>query len=88
MSSAPIVDRIRIIPRPSDFLDRNIGASGEVFFDTVTNSLRLYSGKNAGGFEVLTDKSLVGIATKSYDVTVNNTGEGNKYILNGDYQPE
>lgn len=52
MSSAPIVDRIRIIPRPSDFLDRNVGSSGEVFFNKVTNSLRVYSGKDAAGFEL------------------------------------
>ena len=52
MSSAPIVDRIRIIPRPSDFLDRNVGSSGEVFFNKVTNSLRVYSGKDAAGFEI------------------------------------
>jgi hypothetical protein len=52
MSSAPIVDRIRIIPRPGDFLDRNVGSSGEVFFNKVTNSLRVYSGKLAGGFEI------------------------------------
>ena len=29
-NSAPTVDRIRIIPRPDDFLDRNFGNSGEV----------------------------------------------------------
>jgi hypothetical protein len=52
MSSSPIVDRIRIIPRPDDFLDRNVGSSGEVFFNKVTNSLRVYSGKVAGGFEI------------------------------------
>ena len=52
MSSAPIVDRIRIIPRPDDFLDRNVGSSGEVFFNKGTNSLRVYSGKIAGGFEI------------------------------------
>jgi len=40
---APIVDRIRIIPRPDDFLDRNVGSSGEVFFDKQANTLRLYS---------------------------------------------
>lgn len=51
-NSAPIVDRIRIIPRPGDFLDRNIGSSGEVFFSKDTNSLRVYSGKNQGGFEL------------------------------------
>jgi hypothetical protein len=52
MSSSPIVDRIRIIPRPDDFLDRNVGSSGEVFFNKGTNSLRVYSGKIAGGFEI------------------------------------
>jgi len=52
MSSAPIVDRIRIIPRPSDFLDRNVGSSGEVFFNKATSSLRVYSGKDRSGFEI------------------------------------
>ena len=52
MSSSPIVDRIRIIPRPNDFLDRNVGASGEVFFNRLTNSLRVYSGKDLSGFEI------------------------------------
>ena len=52
MSSTPIVDRIRIIPRPDDFLDRNVGASGEVFFNKATNSLRVYSGKDLSGFEI------------------------------------
>jgi plastocyanin len=52
MSSAPIVDRIRIIPRPDDFLNRNVGASGEVFFNRATNSIRVYSGRDVGGFEI------------------------------------
>ena len=52
MSSAPIVDRIRIIPRPVDFLNRNVGSSGEVFFNRETSSLRVYSGKDAAGFEI------------------------------------
>jgi plastocyanin len=51
-NSAPIVDRIRIIPRPDDFLNRNVGSSGEVFFNKVTNSLRVYSGKDVSGFEI------------------------------------
>jgi hypothetical protein len=52
MDAAPIVDRIRIIPRPADFLERNVGSSGEVFFSRESNSLRVYSGKVAGGFEI------------------------------------
>jgi len=49
---APVVDRIRIIPRPDDFLDRNVGNSGEVFFNKLTNSLRVYSGRDQSGFEI------------------------------------
>lgn len=49
---APIVDRIRIIPRPADFLERNSGNSGEVYFNRQTNSLRVYSGDDTGGFEI------------------------------------
>ena len=52
MSSAPIVDRIRIIPRPEDFLNRNVGSSGEVFFNRETSSLRVYNGRDNGGFEI------------------------------------
>ena len=52
MSASPIVDRIRIIPRSDDFLDRNVGSGGEVFFNRATNSLRVYSGKSKGGFEI------------------------------------
>jgi hypothetical protein len=52
MAQTPVVDRIRLIPRPADFLGRNVGASGEVFFNTATNSLRVYSGKDRGGFEI------------------------------------
>ena len=51
-NTAPIVDRIRIIPRPDDFLDRNVGSSGEVFFNKQSNSLRVYSGKDRSGFEI------------------------------------
>jgi hypothetical protein len=51
-SQAPIVDRIRIIPRPTDFLDRNVGSSGEVFYSKESGSLRLYNGNDKGGFEL------------------------------------
>jgi hypothetical protein len=52
MSTTPVVDRIRIIPRADDFLDRNVGSSGEVFFNRATNSLRVFSGRDRGGFEI------------------------------------
>ena len=54
MSRSAIFDRIRIIPRPDDFLDRNVGSSGEIFFDKQANTLRLYNGKATGGFSILT----------------------------------
>lgn len=93
--ASPIVDRIRIIPRAKEFLDRATGSSGEVFFSKETNTLRVYSGRtaNRGGFEVITDNSLrrnaagQEIATVKYNTIINNTGEGNKYILNGEYKP-
>ena len=97
-NQAPIVDRIRIIPRASDFLDRNTGSSGEVFFDRKTNTLRLYSGKSVGGFTVLTTENLqdqissTGISVVEYAVTVgvdpDGIESGNKYFIDGEYKPE
>ena len=75
-NSAPVVDRIRIIPRPDDFLDRNVGASGEVFYDKQANTLRVYSGKLAGGYTLLTSGNLTlqladaGVALIERTVTV------------------
>ena len=94
---APIVDRIRIIPRPNDFLDRNVGSSGELFFDRDNKTVRVYDGDDRGGFEVVTQAniakstSLQGVSSYRYDVTI--TGPepgdtGNKYNLNDEYNPE
>lgn len=68
MSSAPIVDRIRIIPRPNDFLDRNVGSSGELFFSRDSNSLRVYSGRDRGGFEVAR-ADLANVDISNLDIT-------------------
>ena len=97
-NQAPIVDRIRIIPRPDDFLDRNVGNSGEVFFDKQSNTLRLYSGNLAGGYSVLTDKNISehilssGVGVVEYAVTVgldpDGLEAGNKYFIDGQYKPE
>ena len=80
MSSAPIVDRIRIIPRPNDFLDRNVGASGEVFFNRATNSLRVYSGRDRGGFEVaradLGNVSNLTLETRINELGISGSGGG------------
>lgn len=96
-NQAPIVDRIRIIPRPDDFLDRNVGNSGEVFFDKQSNTLRLYSGNDAGGFSVLTNSNIneflidSGVGVVEYIVTVgvdpDGLEAGNKYFIDGVYKP-
>lgn len=52
MAQNPVVNNIRIIPRDQDFLERNVGSSGEVFFNKETNTLRLYNGRQQGGYEV------------------------------------
>jgi plastocyanin len=104
MSASPTVNRLRIIPRPAEFLDRNVGASGEIFFNSATNSLRVYTGKDRGGFEIaradLSNISLESLKEKSVDsriatvvYTVTITGPqggdtGNKYNLNGVYRSE
>src|SRR5210317_1049067 len=97
-NQAPIVDRIRIIPRPNDFLDRQVGNSGEVFFDKQSKSLRLFSGDTPGGFKVLTPDNLVnelyssGISTVTYNVTIGTDPDGvesgNKYFIDAVYKPE
>lgn len=47
------LDSVRIIPRDSGFLDRKLGARGEVFFDQDTNTLRLFDGVIPGGIPLL-----------------------------------
>lgn len=51
-NNIPVVDRIRILPRPSDFLDRTVGSKGEVFYSNSTNSLRIFNGSDKGGVEI------------------------------------
>lgn len=91
----PVVNRIRIIPRKDDFLDRNVGASGEIYYSSDVDTLRLYSGNDKGGFEVVTENNIrrniahEEVATIKYAVTVDNQSDtSNRYVLNGDYHPE
>lgn len=91
----PVVNRIRIIPRKDDFLDRNVGASGEIYYSSDVDTLRLYSGNDKGGFEVVTENNIrrniahEEVATIKYAVTVDNQSDtANRYVLNGDYHPE
>lgn len=91
---APAFDRVRLIPRPNDFLGRNVGASGELFYDKNNQTLRVFNGILAGGFEVVTEDNLpvnsanVEVATVKYLVTVTAEGNQNKYVLNGENAPD
>lgn len=49
----PATNNIRIIPQPRDYLDRKLGARGEVFYDQLDNTLRLYDGVQTGGIPLL-----------------------------------
>jgi len=92
-----ITNSIRIIPRDENFLNRIVGASGEIFFNRDENTLRLYDGNNRGGFTVVSDANIStilgtnGVASLEYTVTVagpQGVDTGNKYILSGVYKPE
>lgn len=95
MSTIPIYNAIRIIPRETDFLDRNVGSRGEIFFDRQANALRIYDGTAKGGISVLTPTNVTkeitssGVATVNYTTTVarNTADTGNVYYLNGVENP-
>jgi len=95
MSQSPIVDRIRLIPRPEDFLNRNIGSSGELYYSKTAKTLRVYDGTIRSGFEIITEDNVrrnvanQEVATVKYHVTVdrNDDDTANVYVLNGDKNP-
>ena len=98
------VDRLRLKSRPQDFLNRNTGATGEVFFNRDTGSLFVYNGESNAGVDVaradlsniavdnLKERSIEsGIATVVYNVTISGPqagDSGNKYNLNEIYRPQ
>lgn len=95
--SDSIFNNIRILPRDNIFLSQNVGSSGQVFYNSQTNSLQIYDGILTGGYELASEKNLIklisqkGIATIKYLVTVAGPQEsdtGNKFILNSIYRPE
>jgi len=92
----PVVNRIRLIPRPKDFLDRNIGASGELYYSKTSSTIRAYDGETRGGAEIVSEANLarttsnVGIATVKQTITVvpaTGSDSGNKYQIDGVYRP-
>jgi plastocyanin len=77
--------RLRLIPRLNDFLDRTVGTSGEIYFNAATNSLRVYSGKERGGFEIArTDLSNVSngiFAAKAQAAGIGSSGSIVGYVV-------
>ena len=92
-NTSPVVDRIRIIPRAQDFLTRNVGSSGDVYYNRDSNSLRIYSGKQPGGYELLSTGNVAAvlgqqeIASVVFPVTVTAGGGGNIFVVNGSHNP-
>ena len=85
MARLPIINNLRVVPREGGFLDKKTGSRGEIYFDQDNNTLRAYDGKSTGGYEMLTQERLKGVASYEYDVTILNQGVGNKYVYNGEY---
>lgn len=94
MSRFPIFDSVRIVPRDDQFLDRRTGSAGEIYFDDTTNSLRLFDGYTAGGFE-LTLNDLSNVSNDSFlakaiaaGVGSGGGGTGNTTVTVSDTLPE
>jgi len=85
MARLPIINNLRVVPREGDFLDRKTGSRGEIYFDQDNNTLRAYDGKSTGGYEMLTQERLKGVASYEYTVTILSQGAGNKYVYNNEY---
>jgi len=94
MSSSPIVNRIRIIPRDNDFLNINVGSSGELYYSMDTATIRAYDGRKKGGHEVVTESTiaksagLAEIAAIRHIVTVEyDSNENLIFNVDGEKQP-
>ena len=73
VSKIPIFDAIRIIPRESEFLDRKVGARGEIFYDSDTNTFRLYNGQSQGGIS-LAKNDLTNVSNADFLAKANSAG--------------
>jgi len=63
----------RITPRDADFLDRKIGAAGEIFYDRDANTLRLYNGQSQGGVS-LAKSNLANVSNSDFLAKANSAG--------------
>ena len=88
MTTAPIYDFVRIIPRERDYLDKKYGSRGEIFFDRAANSLRLYDGDTRGGTALArSDFDNILDATFLAKATAAGVGGGGSSIEVGDAAP-
>jgi hypothetical protein len=92
MSKIPALTAIRLIPRDSDFLDRRIGARGEIFLDRLTNSLRIYDGDSNGGTVIakadLSNVSNASFLSKATAAGIGSGGGGSTTVSVGDTVPD
>jgi len=102
-TNALSVKNFRLLPADTGFLDRKIGSSGEIFYDSTDNTIRYFNGTTQGGNALaIDDLSNVSsakfraktvdakVSTVIYTVTIQGPqgGDvGNKYVLNGVYRP-
>lgn len=96
--SAEVFNFIRLLPRDNAFLERNVGSSGQMFYNTDTQTLKVYDGKITGGYTVATQSNIRTVVSKqnvasiTYNVTIGTDPDavevGNKYFLNGVYKPK
>jgi hypothetical protein len=70
--SAPLKN-LRIIPRDSEFLNRKTGALGEIFYDSGSNTLRLYNGQSQGGIS-LAKGDLTNVSNADFLAKANSAG--------------
>jgi plastocyanin len=75
MSKRNITSNLRIIPRDTDFLDRRVGARGEIYFDQANNTLRLFDGANLGGTS-LAKSDLSNVSNPDFIAKANSAGIG------------
>lgn len=75
MSKIPVYTAVRLIPREADYLDRKSGTRGEIFFDTETNTLRLYNGVDQGGYS-LARNDLSNVTDASFAAKASSAGIG------------